>query len=257
LKKPPAQNDVFRRWLKPRRKAVGKHLLSLFTEQGSQRANLIENLREVVRCHYVASDTTAKRLTELGAPETAKLLREHLPSTKKARSGDLGEILATELAELQLGYQVPVGRLRWKDGRDMALRGDDIVAVKRVQKEKLHFLKGESKSRLALTTTVINDAAGALDRDRGRPNRHSVIFVAERLREQGDDNLAKELEEAVLESFRAHRVEHLLFALTGNDTETLLSEHLKACVKKKRRRYAMSVRIKDHDKFIENLFSGF
>lgn len=251
------RENVFRRWLKPQQKAVGKHLLSLFTEHGGVRDNLIDKLREVVRSHYVAPEATAKRLAELGAPETAALLREHLPSTKKARSGDLGEILATEIVEYRLGYQVPVRRLRWKDGREMALRGDDIVAVKPAHKEKLQFLKGESKSRLSLTTTVINEAAGALDRDRGRPNRHSVIFVADRLREQGEDNLAKELEEAVLESFRAHRVEHFLFALTGNDAENLLSEHLKACQKKTRRRYAMCLRIKDHNKFIENLFSGF
>ena len=88
----------------------------------------------------------AKRLEDLGAPETAKMLKELLPKSKRARSGDTGEILATEVAEQELGYTVPIRRLRWKDGRDAALRGDDIVGVAHDSSGKVQFLKGESKN---------------------------------------------------------------------------------------------------------------
>ena len=71
----------------------------------------------------------SKRVADLGAPETSEILKELLPTTKKSRSGDAGEILATEIAEDKLHYQVPIRRLRWKDGREAALRGDDIVGV--------------------------------------------------------------------------------------------------------------------------------
>ena len=138
----------------------------------------------------------------------------------------------------------------------MALRGDDIVGLSRGAKNKLQLLKGESKSRAALATEVLNEAAEALDRDRGRPSRHSVLFVADRLREQGKDDLAKDLEEAVLQGFRGYTVEHLLFALTGSNPENLLSEHLKACARKRSRRHAVGVWIKDHGRFIDKLFGG-
>ncbi len=253
---PPQIGDIFDHWLSVQQTTVGKHLLSLLTENYKAREGLIGELREMVRSHYVAPEVTARRLAELGAPETAALLKEHLPITKKARSGDLGEVLATEFTEHHLAYVVPVRRLRWKDGRNMALRGDDIVAVKHGPKGQLQFLKGESKSRASLTTTVINTASEALDRDRGRPTRHSVLFVAERLREQGKDDLAKELESAVLQGFQANLIEHLLFALTGSEPEKFLLGHLKACAKKARRRHAVGVRVKNHGKFIELLFSG-
>ena len=137
----------------------------------------------------------------------------------------------------------------------MALRGDDILAVKHDDKNRLQFLKGEAKSRVSLTTDVINEARNALDRDRGRPSRHSVLFAADRLREQNQDDLASELENAVLQSFRGCGVEHYIFALTGSDPQKLLSKYLKASTKKPRRCRIVGLYIRHHSRFIRDLFS--
>lgn len=225
-------------------------------ERDGSRASVLDELRELVRGHYVDPKLTVKRIASLGAPKTASLLREHVPTRKNARSGDLGEVLATELAEQELNYDVPIRRLRWKDGRDMALRGDDIIGVARNSNNELLLLKGESKSRAKLSTDVLEEAGSALDSDRGRPTRHSVLFVADRLREFGDDKLAEELEEAVLASFRGIPVAHMLFVLTGGPPKNLLKTHLNGAAKKKRVRHAVGVRIRDHEKFIELLYGG-
>lgn len=245
-----------KRWLRCSRSAVGHHWLRLATEYDDSRSAVLDELRELVRDHYVDPKLTAKRIASLGAPKTAALLREHVPTRKEARSGDLGEVLATELAEQELQYEVPIRRLRWKDGREMALRGDDIIGIGRTNKHKLLLLKGESKSRTTLSTAVLDEAGGALDSHRGRPTRHSVLFVAERLRELGEDDLAEELEKAVLASFRGISVAHMLFVLTGSSPKNLLEAHLKGAAKKKRLRHAVGVRVKDHAKFIELLFEG-
>lgn len=251
-----AATPAVARWLVTASSTVGKHPLHLMTEAAGARATVVDELRDVLRSHYVAPDVVAKRLAALGAPKTAELLREHVPTTKTARSGDLGEVLATEIAEHTLHFDVPIRRLRWKDGRNMALRGDDIIGIRCDTNGMLEFLKGESKSRAALTTAVLDDAGAALDRDRGRPTRHSVIFVAERLREIGNDLLATRLEEASLDSFSGRPVEHLLLTLTGGNPKNLLTDHLTACAKKKRRRHAVGVRIADHAAFIDALFGG-
>lgn len=235
---------------------VGRHILRICEERDGSRDEVLDDLRNLVRGHYVDPQITAKRMASLGAPKTAALLREHIPTMKKARSGDLGEVLATELAELELNYDVPIRRLRWKDGREMALRGDDILGVARNGKNKLLLLKGESKSRAVLSTAVLDEASGALDSDRGRPTRHSVLFVAERLRDLGKDELAEELEEAVLNSFRGIPVAHMLFVLTGGPPKDLLETHLRGAAKKRRVRHTIGVRIPDHGKFIDLLFGG-
>jgi hypothetical protein len=53
----------------------------------------------------------------LGYNAAATILRERLPRSKTVRSGDLGEILASEFVEERLGFNVPIRRMRYKDGR--------------------------------------------------------------------------------------------------------------------------------------------
>jgi hypothetical protein len=138
----------------------------------------------------------------------------------------------------------------------MALRGDDILGI--IHKSGvLWILKGESKSRVALSRAVINEASDALNRDQGRPTRHSVIFVAERLRDKGNHILAEELEQAVLSSFHGIEVEHMLFVLCGNKPQALLDDHLLSIQNEPHKRHAVGLRIADHGDFIRLLYEGF
>jgi len=234
--------------------SVGLH--NLLVLDAEIKTTALERLREVARTHYLSPDIVSRRLESIGASSTAAILKGHLPTSKTARSADFGEILATEVAERKLGYEVPVRRLRWKDGRNMALRGDDVVGIIRRTGAKVQLLKGEAKSRMRLDAGTVQEAADALDRDRGRPGRHSVIFVADRLRELGRDDLATELEEAVLESFRGYTVEHMLVAVAGNDPAVLLRAHLLLCAKKRRKRHAVGVYVEDHAKAIAAVYAG-
>ena len=243
-------------WLKEAKISVGKHDLTVLAEIRESREFVSSELRETVRDHYMSPEMWSRRLEDLGAPETAKMLNELLPKSKRARSGDTGEILATEVAEQELGYTVPVRRLRWKDGREAALRGDDIVGVAQDSNGKVQFLKGESKSRAKLQSSVISEAAKALDAHKGRPNRHSVLFVASRLRERGEDELATELEVATLESFLGYDIEHLLFVISGNDPLSYLENHLTRVKRKGRKRYAIGIQINNHADFIRDLFNS-
>lgn len=256
----PPPPHVLMRWLTTNTSSVGKHPLHVMTEQAGVRTAVLDDVRAVVRTHYVSPEIAAQRVADLGAPATSKVLRELLPKTKAARSGDFGEVLATEIAEQTLGFIVPVRRLRWKDGRNMALRGDDIVGIRIDAKGKLvALLKGESKSYANLTNSVIEKAAEALDRDRGRPGRHAVLFIATRLRETAkyeDAALAMQLEGAVVAGFSGSTVEQFLLALTGIDPTTLLASHLTSASKKKRPRHAVGVQIADHGDFIKLLFGG-
>jgi hypothetical protein len=73
-------------------------------------------------------DTAAS--TRLGKTAAAALIQGKLPTTKQIRFGDLGEIYATEWIDAHSGsYRAPIKRLRWKDHRNMAMRGDDVIAM--------------------------------------------------------------------------------------------------------------------------------
>lgn len=216
---------------------------------------VVEDIAQVVPNHYIDPESIARTLERLGKPAAAEKLRIKLPQTKKLRSGDLGEILATEYIESLTEFNVPIRKLRWHDHREMAMRGDDVIGILSPgNNHKPHFIKTEAKSRAALGRQVLNDAREALDDDGGRPAPHALAFVADRIREGGNTGLADVIDDAQLkDGIARQQMEHLLFTFTGSNPNNLQKEILEA-YNGDIRQHAVGLWIKTHQKFIADVF---
>lgn len=136
-------------------------------------AGLVNELAPRLKLHY----TPEKILSKWGKLQLAKYLAKKLPTKQVSRSGELGEIIATEYINSgALPDQVPIKRLRWKDTREWPMRGEDILGFN-FSGAKVLFLKGEVKSRVSLTAGVITEARKALDSNRGLPNSYTLAFI--------------------------------------------------------------------------------
>jgi len=186
----------------------------------------------VAKCareHFEDPVIAADRARDLGFELAAKTFKNLLPEAKKERSGSTGEILATEFVNQQTDFTVTIKRLRWKDGRDVALRGDDFIGIA-LDKDGSHaFLKGESKSLKALNNATLDSATDALLASGGTPTPHSLLFVATRLREAGQSGLAKLHELAAVTGVPTN-VEHMLFVFTESDWEDRLKKRIEDAV---------------------------
>lgn len=247
---------LFDDWCDCDQQETGRKLLLRFTEKDSGRDMIAEQLPTIVRSHYDDLERVANAILELGYPGAAAIMAERLPRSPRARSGELGEILATELVEEKLNYKVPIRRLRYKDGREMALRGDDFIGIRVDDDNELRFLKGESKSRAILAAGVIAEARAALSKDNGRPSATSLLFVADRLMDAGGANeeLGKKIRnEVAFRAVPAERIGHALFALSGNPaTEALSTDLHNAGIE--RWHAVVHLRIEDHQAFIQGSY---
>lgn len=249
---------LFGKWCKHHREENRRKRFWTLTEKVGGREAIKTHLSETVRSHYDSLDRIADDIEKLGYKIAANVLRERLPRTKKARSGDLGEILASELVEEEMDFSIPVRRLRYKDGREMALRGDDLIGVRCDKDEGPRLLKGESKSRSVLGKTTITKAREALNRDDGRCTPSSLLFVADRLLEQ--DGEAAELGRALrrevgTKTLAPARIDHVLFTLSGNAPPDALKEDLQAAGAG-RNHTVINMRIEDHQQFIADIYEG-
>ncbi|MGJ3263407.1 MAG: Hachiman antiphage defense system protein HamA, partial [Salinarimonas sp.] len=149
--------------------SVGNHHRRVMTGQAAHLAVGIQATAAIVPSHYASEEQVARALARLGKPAAAELIESKLPTTKQIRSGDLGEIYATEWIEAHSGgYYAPIKRLRWKDHRNMAMRGDDVIGILQdPQSQRLQFLKTEAKSRAALTAQDLTEARHRRDKDGG------------------------------------------------------------------------------------------
>ncbi|SDH40548.1 Hachiman antiphage defense system protein HamA [Paraburkholderia phenazinium] len=209
---------------------VGNHFIRVMTGQPERLPVGIQATAAIVPAHYASEEQVARALARLGKPAAAALIQGRLPITKAIRSGDLGEIYATEWIDAHSGYRAPIKRLRWKDHRNMAMRGDDVIGILQdPQTQRLHFLKTEAKSRAALTAQVLTDARAALDKDGGLPSAHALSFISARLLELGNLPLADAIDDALLKhGIPAQNVQHLLFTFSGNPPDALLTAALQA-----------------------------
>lgn len=249
---------LYKKWCEATRQKNARKRYWTYVEKDGGREKIRAALTETIRGHYDKLDRIADDVARLGYEVAADILRAHLPQTSTGRSGDLGEILATELVNEEIGLRVPVRRLRYKDGRNMAMRGDDFIgAGYGGQKSLLWLLKGEAKSNKVLGKSTVTSARKVLNRDNGRCTPDSLAFVANRLLESDDEadvQLGRDLRDEVgLKALRAGRIVHMLFTMSGNGPHASLKENLDAAGTD-RDQYVVNLHIKDHQDFIREMY---
>jgi hypothetical protein len=250
--------ELYERWCESNKEKYERKHYWTYIEKDGGRDEIRDELAETIRSHYDRLERIAEDVRRLGYDVASEILGAAMPQTVRGRSGDFGEILATVLVEEEIGLRVPVRRLRYKDGRNMAMRGDDFIGAGYDEAgEKLWLLKGEAKSNKVLGKATVSSARKVLNRDNGRCTPDSLLFVANRLLESDDpqnNELGRSLRDEVgLKSLRADRIDHMLFTLSGNGPHASLKEDLDA-TGTNRDHYVVNVRVEDHQDFIAAMY---
>lgn len=246
---------LFDRWCERRDVDVaGRHRLHVLTERDCARAVVQTEIDAAVSAHYDEPAQLSARIGRLGYAQAAEVLREMLPQSKRGRSGDMGEILATESVPAVLtSFSIPVKRLRYSDSRELAMRGEDLIGFER-EGDHVRFLKGEAKSRAALAPNVVEQARAALNANDGRPSPHAMGFVMKKLVLLGEEELAWIFEKHMLaRSISVRQLVHLIFTLSGNDASNALEADLGEC-DNTIEQHAIAFRIDDHQKFVASVY---
>lgn len=247
---------VFDEWCNYTDTSVGNHFLRVITGQAAHFGFGIQAAASIVPGHYASEEHLARALRRLKKPRAAALIEEKLPTTKAIRSGDLGEIYATEWIDAHSGgYRAPIKRLRWKDHRNMAMRGEDVIGIfQDPQSLRLHFLKTEAKSRVALTAQVLTDARAGLEKNGGLPSPHALSFISARLLELNDLPMADAIDDALLKhGIPLANVRHLLFTFSGNAPDALLTSALQAYPGDVNQ-WGVGLRVEEHGAFIGAIY---
>ena len=224
----------------------------LFKERAGTRSVGLDALKKLLADHFVGEEVVLKMG---GYAKAAETIKNSLPTNKRTRSGDLGELIATEYVDAKTTFRVPVRKLRWKSDREMPMHGNDVIAIE-VKGTSVRVLKGESKSRVQFATGVVEEAAKGLDGHDGRPNPSTLAFIMKRLYEQNRDQEAKVFGGLQVDgALAAKNVFHLIFALAGKDP----SKHLAAAPKPKSsaiKRATAAVVITDHAAFVDMVYTN-
>jgi hypothetical protein len=235
----------------------GKHEFIKLELQAQEFQNLVSGLIGLIPEHYVDPISVARTLERLGKHAAAEKLRIKIPEAKKIRSGDIGEISATDYIEEETPYTVPIRKLCWRDHRNMAMRGDDVIGILfNTEDNTIKFLKTEAKGNKALSTDVLQKARKELDLDGGLPAPHALSFISERLNQLGALELADRIERAQLvEGIQSNQVEHLLFTFTQSDPISLQKTAFEGYTGNITQK-SVGIKVNNHQELISSVYQG-
>lgn len=222
--------------------------VKLLTERPSQRTAAVAALCAAVKDHFIGLDV----LSRMRFPLAAAVVDQRLPRGIHIRSGDLGEVIATEYVLAKTEFRVPLKKLRFKDDRELAMRGDDIIGLHATRGTPA-VLKAEVKSRAALPKAVVGEACASLEKNRGRPKSETLAFIALQLRATNRDDEAEQVEHLLDTRLGARDIAHVIFTMSGNDPAKPLAAHAAARRLINDRRL-VGLHVNDHQSFIHTIF---
>jgi hypothetical protein len=228
--------------------------VTVLAAKPDKRQLAVELVSKAIPSEYVSELRLADIMKRLGKTKTANLIETSLPTSKAVKSGDLGEVLGMAYLTEFTQFKLHIKRLRWKDHRNMAMRGEDILAFAVNAKGKLLVLNGEAKSRKTLNAATIETARKALEANQGRPSAHAVTFMATRYFEMGNQAMTNLLDQAQLdERLPPDRVTHMIFVLSGNDPTNQLKKDLLG-YKGAIQQMSVGLVVDTHQEFIKAVF---
>jgi Cap4 SAVED domain len=203
---------------------------------------------------YAEVDMLVHIAEQFGKHGVSAYLTNKFPTKASARSGDIGEIMATAYLHEHCGYAVGPSRLIDRDHQQWAMRGDDVLGVKIDTETGVQVAKVEAKSGKKIPKKVVTEAREGLGRCNGLPSPHSLSQFAERLRRASHDDLADAvLQVQLIDDIRPEIVTHMMFLFTMDDPTEFVKDDL-ANYAGSIEQLTMTLRVAAHPKFISEVY---
>lgn len=236
----------------PELTAFGMHKTGIL--KAYDEATGVKKLIEALPSAYAKTSALALVAELHDKPGVAAFLRNRLPTQKNARSGDMGEILATAYLDEEYGYVVGPSRLIDRDHQEWAMKGDDVLAARIKNGSELYLVKAEAKSGVRLGRTTVKEARQGLARNGEMPSPHSLSQFATRLLDTPDHVIGEAvLDVQISNGLRPHQIGHLMFLFTSDDPSAHVSSDLTS-YKGSVRQLIITLRVQDHQKFIHDSY---
>ncbi|MGE4193305.1 MAG: Hachiman antiphage defense system protein HamA [Pseudodesulfovibrio sp.] len=169
----------------------------LLNEVDDGRESLVKCLREAIVRHHASPEMLARdkkrreAMEALGYGDKQDTM-SRFPRNVTTQKGNLTEIVLAEYIEASSDAQIPVYRLRYNPNVDQAMKGDDILAFD-FDSNPVRVIVGESKFRKTSAKKAVEDIVDGLEKSHKAGVPVSLQFVADRLFEEGNDELAKKV----------------------------------------------------------------
>lgn len=197
------------------------------------REQTVEQLRAALIEHHVSAAMIAqdrrkiKNLRALGYPIDEASVRR-FPASDTTRKGNLAEVFLAEYICAASGACLPVYRLRYNPNIEQSMKGDDVLAFDFTSKRP-HIIIGEAKFRGTPSKKAIQDIVSGLVRSHQAGLPASLQFVADRLYELNQIELADRVEDCSIKMAQGRLdLSYVGLLLSDDKSKSKVHEHTTA-----------------------------
>lgn len=147
------------------------------------------------------------------------------PINAKTQRGNFAEIFLAEYLHSTTEAQIPVYRLRYNTNPDQSMKGDDVLLFD-LDSDPARIIVGESKFRGIPSKQVVLDMVEGLIRSNKAGLPVSLMFVAERLFEEGREDMGKKVQNcAILFATDKLKIDYVGLLMSNPNASNYISDH--------------------------------
>jgi hypothetical protein len=222
-----------------------------------RRTLATDGLRNALSRHHTSEDqlrqsgALIEAMRRLGLSPSARLSR--FPTNPNTRKGNLAEVVLAEYVAAAARLTVPVYRLRYNPNVNESMKGDDVLAFD-LESEPARVVVGEAKFRGAPTRSAVVEIVQALVRSHRGGIPTSLQFVADRLFEVGNGELATRVRNcALLFAGDRLRIDYVGLMLSDDRASAYVANETPAML---RHLLMISLGVADPDGFASECYEG-
>lgn len=223
----PKDGSIFSKWLASENDESRVNLHRKLTEIEFSD-EVIHQVAEWIKNHHISEKQTElskkkKQILKKYGLENFVKSQKFFPDNNNTRKGNLGEIILCEYIEETTEYELLVYRLRYNPNVSQSMKGDDILLFNQESLRNTIIL-GEAKFRIPANKSTIEEILTSFGGEPKLPL--SLTFISTILRENGNEDLADDIEEIQIEMRKGNiPILNIGFVLGNNTAHTSVSNH--------------------------------
>lgn len=216
--------------------AVSLHSVDGTTTSGVAHRQLKENGRNDVfldfmvpalQNHHISPAAIARRKDLIQSLRIANATIPHMPYPQNptTQKGNFAEIFLAEYLQETTEANLPVYRLRYNPNIEQSMKGDDVLLFD-MDSDPVRIIVGEAKFRRTPSKQAVIEAVDGLVRSNKAGLPISLQFVADRLFEAGNNDIAeKVLNCTILFATNKLRIDYVGLLMSNSNASNSVNKH--------------------------------
>ena len=196
------------------------------TESGHTDA-LLDFAVQALRTHHISPESLERRRKVIESLQTGAEIQQisPYPHNIKTQKGNFAEVILAEYILSSSETQLPIYRLRYNTNIEQSMKGDDILLFD-LDSDPVRIIVAESKFRKKPSKQVIAESIDGLVRSHKNGLAVSLMFVAERLFDEGKREVGEKVQNCACIFFADKlQIDYIGFLLSDTKAGEFVDKH--------------------------------